>query len=821
DEVIIAMTEKEALEDCGYKVIMVHSGEGAIDASATVPDIDLILMDIDLGRGLSGSDAAKAILERRDIPIVFLSSHVEPEVVEKTETISSYGYVVKNSGITVLDASIKMAFKLYDSNETLKAIKNKLESTLDALPDLMFEVGSDGYCFDYHSPRNLPLLTLTDEVIGKSITDIFPPDAADVIMAAVGEAREKGMSIGKQFRMISPSGIQWFEISISPKSSPSGETHFIILNRDITGRKLADDALQESENKLKSVISNCNELICELDEQNRYTFLSDQYRDVLGFAPEELIGKNAYELMHPDDIDTATAKHDKAKLEQGSSVDVWRIKNKEGTYRPFECHATVYISKNGKPVTVVVSHDITERAKMEIALKESENKYRQLFENMEEGFALGEIITDDAGKAIDFRLLDANNAYERHTGLKAKDIIGRTCLELVPDSDISQIDKYFRVAQTGKPLSYDFESTMFKRHFRAKVFSPSPGKFASIFEDVTDRWNKELSLIESEEKFRVIFNNDIYAISMFDAETLKFIDVNDAFVRLYGYAKEELLSDMSVNDITTDIREANLNFAKVIKDGSIFVPLRFHRKKDGTIFPVDIVCGVFSWKKKKVMFGMIHDITDRVEAEDKVKKLLAEKELVLKEVHHRIKNNMSTLSSLLSMQASAAKEQPAADILKDAAIRVQSMLVLYNKLYKSVDYIRMSVSHYLSGLVDEILSNFSRHRSVKVEKSIDEFVLNVKKVQPLGIIINELLTNIMKYAFIGRDDCVIKVSFFTRGNLAVLVIYDNGNGIPENINFANSSGFGLMLVGMLTQQLNGHIRIERDEGTRIILEFNK
>jgi CheY-like chemotaxis protein len=115
DEVIIALSEKITLEKYGYEVITANSGERAIEIFKKNKSIDLILMDIDLGKGLNGQDAALVILNEREVPVVFLSSHTEPEVVKKTENIKFYGYVVKNSGITVLDASIKMAFKLFKS----------------------------------------------------------------------------------------------------------------------------------------------------------------------------------------------------------------------------------------------------------------------------------------------------------------------------------------------------------------------------------------------------------------------------------------------------------------------------------------------------------------------------------------------------------------------------------------------------------------------------------------------------------------------------------------------------------------------------------
>jgi two-component system, chemotaxis family, CheB/CheR fusion protein len=215
------------------------------------------------------------------------------------------------------------------------------------------------------------------------------------------------------------------------------------------------------------------------------------------------------------------------------------------------------------------------------------------------------------------------------------------------------------------------------------------------------------------------------------------------------------------------------------------------------------------------------DVTEVKKADEIIKHLLEEKELILKEVHHRIKNHMNTINSLLSIQAAATKDPVAAAALKDAGSRVQSMMVLYEKLYQSDNYHTIPVLNYLPPLVDDIVANFTGSVSVKIEKRIGEFVLDVKRLQTIGIIINELLTNIMKYAFTGRNEGrIVIAASLTEGRVS-LVIQDNGNGMPESIDFENSTGFGLVLVGMLTKQLQGTIRIERENGTRIVLEFEK
>jgi two-component sensor histidine kinase len=231
-----------------------------------------------------------------------------------------------------------------------------------------------------------------------------------------------------------------------------------------------------------------------------------------------------------------------------------------------------------------------------------------------------------------------------------------------------------------------------------------------------------------------------------------------------------------------------------------------HRGSDGDITSYD---------------GIIVDITERKLAEDEVKKLLREKEILLKEVHHRIKNNMNTIGSLLSLQASSQSDPKVKKALDDAGSRVQSMMVLYERLYQSTNFLSVNVKDYLPALVDEIVGNFPDDQAVKVETKVEAFELSSKTMQPLGIIVNELVTNIMKYAFKGRPGGTISLSASLRGSKVHIEIHDDGVGLPAGVDLKSSPGFGLMLINMLTRQLDGSIRMLSENGTRVVLEFEK
>jgi two-component sensor histidine kinase len=211
----------------------------------------------------------------------------------------------------------------------------------------------------------------------------------------------------------------------------------------------------------------------------------------------------------------------------------------------------------------------------------------------------------------------------------------------------------------------------------------------------------------------------------------------------------------------------------------------------------------------------------RKQAEESIKRLLEEKELLLHEVHHRLKNNMNTMISLLSLQAGAYGDGQAAEVLKDAMARLQSMSTLYDRLYRAEDLQEMSLGEYLPTLVREIVGIFPNGGTVEVKASVDEIRLDVQRLSLLGIIVNELVTNAMKYAFTGREHGEISVSARLKGNRVVVRIADDGAGLPPTIDIAKSPGFGLGLIRTLTKQLDATIAIERRRGTCFAIEFDR
>lgn len=215
------------------------------------------------------------------------------------------------------------------------------------------------------------------------------------------------------------------------------------------------------------------------------------------------------------------------------------------------------------------------------------------------------------------------------------------------------------------------------------------------------------------------------------------------------------------------------------------------------------------------------EILDHQDARVHIQHLLEGKDLLLREVHHRIKNNMSTLIGILSMQTVNHENPEAEKILEDAGQRIHSMMILYDKLYRGSDYQNIPVQDYFKTLINEIATNFKINNQIRIETEIEDFVLDSVLIFNIGIILNELITNIMKYAFTDGQDCYVRISITQRSNHVKIIIKDNGVGIGDDFDIESTEGFGLKLVNLLVKQIKGILKIENKGGTILTLSFER
>ncbi len=825
DEALIALDKKNELTKYGYNIITVNTGEKAVAIIRENDKIDLILMDIDLGNGIDGTEAAELILRDKNLPIVFLSSHTEPHIVEKTEKITSYGYVVKSSSITVLDASVKMAFKLFEANRTTEEHRHHLGITLNSIGDAFIATDTEGNVTNINPVAELLTGWDFEEAYGTPLSEVFTiinTDSRQPVENPVYKVLASGetVDLANHTVLISKNGHEYqIADSAAPIIHPDGLiTGVVLVFRDVTKEYKLQKKIRESEEKFNQITRSIETILWEYDiPKDCWTYVSPQSQKILGYVPEDWTNLKFWtDHIHEDDRGWAE-KYCADCTSRGESHEFeYRFFKKNGELVWLRDIVNVELN-NGVPEKMYgFMSDITDYKNTELALKNSEYLLRE----SQKIASLGSYILDiTSGIWKSSIILDDLFGID---GNYFKDV--SSWLQIVHEEDRIMMQDYFtiNILKNREPFNKEYrikrisDQRLCWVHGKGEFETDNEGnplKMIGTIQDITKRKQAEHGLQNERDNLGKILEamkDGVYIVNQeFDIQY-----ANSSMIKDLGSYKEKKCHEYFYNQKSVC---SWCKFPEILSGKTVHREWVFPKNGDTyDLIETPIKNQDGSISKLKIF----RDITNRKRAEDEVKRQLSEKETILKETHHRIKNNFASIGSLLSLQANSITNSEAQSALQDAIGRVSSMQVLYEKLLLTDDYQVTSVREYLDNLIDEIIGLFPVNPNQKIEKKIDDFQLDPKRLVPIGIIVNELLTNIMKYGFTGRDSGLIEVYLKEDNGNVTLTLQDNGNGLPEGFDVDTQEGFGLMLVKILSEQLHGSFIIEDNNGTRSTLEFS-
>jgi PAS domain S-box-containing protein len=345
-----------------------------------------------------------------------------------------------------------------------------------------------------------------------------------------------------------------------------------------------------------------------------------------------------------------------------------------------------------------------------------------------------------------------------------------------------------------------------------------PVSINQIYIDVTDRK-------KAEQKINLLANALESATEMISIMDLNnnFTFVNGAFLKKYGYKEDEILGKKPDILLALDNRENLFNeiYEATLKGG--WKGEIVNKRKDGTEFPAYMSTSQITGQSGNVigLIGVATDMTQMKKAEDELKQSLLEKEILLKEVYHRVKNNLQVINSLLQIQSLSLKDADAVRMFRETQRRIRIMSMIHEKLYKSKDLTKIDFSSYMFNLIDYIQQSYSVESS-KIDFDINthNIELGLNKAIPCGLIINELVSNSYKYAFEkGQKGKVYIELNLGDDDYYTLIVQDNGKGFPESIDFKNTETLGMVIVNSFADQLKGTIELDRNCGTKFIIKF--
>jgi PAS domain S-box-containing protein len=433
-----------------------------------------------------------------------------------------------------------------------------------------------------------------------------------------------------------------------------------------------------------------------------------------------------------------------------------------------------------------------------------------------------------------------NPAWEQVMGWTVEDLQPSAWIDFVHPDDLDSTQERFRVLlnQAHRTSIVNFENRWLHKDgsYRClgwRVSLGDKGLLYGIAREISPI-NPELQQLKielkqaqeelrrSEEHFSKAFRANLIAACITTWQEGRFREVNDNFLKLFGYCREELIGYTA--------RELGL-WANIEHRPKVFQML--HEQKYVPNLEVqfriksgEIRDGVASYETIELngetcVLSQVYDVTKYKRAEETIKASLQEKEVLLKEIHHRVKNNLQVISSLLDLQSIQVKEPKMLEMFRDSCNRVRSMALVHENLYQSKNYAKVNFSEYIETLIMNLFQVYRVNNDrINLEQEIDVVALNIDTAIPCGLIINELVSNALKHAFSDKKQGTISILFkVDEAKHYTLIVRDNGIGLRSSFNIDSLNTLGLQLVDILTNQLEGTLEIDSRIGTEFRIKF--
>jgi PAS domain S-box-containing protein len=367
---------------------------------------------------------------------------------------------------------------------------------------------------------------------------------------------------------------------------------------------------------------------------------------------------------------------------------------------------------------------------------------------------------------------------------------------------------------SGK-IGEDFAVEMLKEGATDYVLKSNLPKLIHAVQRALNEYNEKIklkkaqdALMESENKYRTLFEKNKNPIIVFD-EDGNFKDSNEAAIEFMEVGRDELLNKNLSDFILYD------NDVKTIKDKGFWIKGEILEVKfniNGKCKILELTITPIYLKDKNIVFGVGNDITDRKKAENEILRSLHEKELLLREIHHRVKNNLQIISTLLTLQSSQSKKNNVNDLYRESQNRIQSIALIHENLYHSEDLAHINFKAYAKGLITDLFDSYGVNASkIKLNLQIEEVTLGIETAIPCGLIINELVSNSLKHGFNNNETGLVSVVLnkLNKGTYA-LNVSDNGAPFLNGLDVLSNDSLGLELIKNLVDQLDASLSFNKE-----------
>jgi len=595
-------------------------------------------------------------------------------------------------------------------------------------------------------------------------------------------------------------------------------------DHELAERRRAEAALAKSKEQLRLALSASRVGTWNWDMATDEVVWSREVSELFGLDPDEPVGtfERYLGLLHPEDRPHVEATIRRAVADHRPMQVEHRVIWPDGSVHWLAGRGEVAVNDVGQPVRMAGTVlDITEQKETAEELIASEQKYRILFETAQDA-----IISLERDSR---RIVDCNPATEKMYGYSREELLRmdsapfaldpQCTLDEIPDGDPSprvQLHRRSAIHRRKDGSQFPVEISASAYEFRGK-----PMIYAA-WRDITERVRAEEEVRSSEARYRAIVESTGDLICRFLPDTtLTF--VNEAYCRYFGRSRQELIGAPFLDLIPTTDRQNVLDqIDRLVRDKKTHTYEHQVMKPNGDITwqrwsdqPILDEDGNFL-----ELQSVGRDVTEERIAQQKIQESLQEKEVLLREIHHRVKNNLQIVSSLLKLQAAHLDDSQARATFADSHSRINSMALIHERLYRSGDLARVDFAAYTHDLMIHLFRSYgATRRGIVHQIDIPNLQLRVDNAIPCGLIINELVTNALKHAFPGQQEGQVTIRMACDEEGYRLTVQDDGVGLPPGLDIGQTDSLGLQLVHTLTAQLDGSLTLLAGPGAGFCLTF--
>lgn len=621
------------------------------------------------------------------------------------------------------------------------------------------------------------------------------------------------------------------ELPTEVLTNGASEDEIVVLSHEFNRMSRAirerERNLAEEKERLAVTLRSIGDGVITTDTQGRVTLLNGEAEHMTGWSMREAEGRPLQEVFDiVNELSLQKCENPVEKcLRTGEVIELANhtmLISRDGTRRIITDSGAPIRNSGGEVIGVVlVFRDTTEKTHMADALRDSESKFKGFAEQALVGIYLVQ----------DGVLHYVNPRFAEMFGYTVQDCIGKPLSMIAHPNSVQVVDEMVSKRISGELKTVHYEFTGLKRDgsfIQLDVYGSTVtylGRVAAIgtLLDVTERKRASDALRQSESQYRSLIDNlpiGMHFYELLPDDRLIFTGGNAAADQILGVDNSQYIGKTLLEAFPAHLgTEIPDRFREVALTGRTWSTEQIEYKDNrvsGAFFVL-----VFQSAKRRIA-AVFMEISERKRAEEQIKNALKEKEILLAEVHHRVKNNLAVIYALLQLQTRQIKDPAIASMFKVSQGRIRSLALVHEKLYRSKDMGQVDVADYVNSLVREVVSSFnvkSHHVDVQVE--VGDFALSLDHLIPCGLIINELVSNAMKYAFAEVEAPMLRVEIKQDAEgLCTLKISDNGAGFAPDFDMSQSRTLGLQIVRTLTEQLSGKLQVSSGRGAAFSITFN-